>query len=338
MANIADKLPEVTDEEWKLINDFNRKITEEFLQESVNLSPRTIDQYRSGLRIFFNWVRTNIDNKSILEIKSRDFLKYQNFLVRRNLSSSAIRFKRAAVSSLNGYIITYYEDEYPTFKNFITKKITAPPQAFVHEKKPLTKEEFENLITELEKREEWQKIAYLMFSYSTGCRRGESRQLPKDIVNAKLITKTKTVKNEDGIEEVKDINYYMTNDIRCKGKGVVGKVRKLKFDQRAMDAIKKWLEIRGEDDCPYVFVSNYGKKINQVSESTLNGWCTDVFAKIVGRRVHPHLLRESRATALVVEEGKPIEAAQKLLGHESSETTKIYVIKDEEEDADDAFI
>ena len=46
----------------------------------------------------------------------------------------------------------------------------------------------------------------------------------------------------------------------------------------------------------------------------------------------------SRATNLVCKHGRPIETAQKLLGHESSETTQIYVIREDLEDADDAFI
>lgn len=327
MSEIADKLPPVTDEQWSLVNDFNRKITEEFLLESTQLSSKTLKTYESALKIFFNYVREYLDNMSLLEIKGRDYLKYQNWLVRREMSPSGIKFKRAAISSLNGYIITYYEDKYPMFKNFITKKIANPPKAFVHEKKPMNKDEWELLLKTLEEREEWQKIAYLKFTYATGCRRGETRQLLKEVVNY-----TPVVKNKDG----KEIRYYNTHDIRCKGRGKIGKVRKLQFDQDALDAINKWLEARGEDNCPYVFVTNYCKSINQVAEGTINQWCT-YFGEIIGRRVHPHQLREQRATDLVVGEGKDIKKAQKLLGHEQSSTTEIYVIRDGDEDIDDVF-
>ena len=111
MAEIADKLPTVTEEQWQKLNKFNRTITTEFLEESTSLSPKTLRQYFSALRIFFFWVYEHCDDKSLLEIKSRDFLKYQNFLVRRGMSSSGVRLKRAAISSLNGYIITYYEEK-----------------------------------------------------------------------------------------------------------------------------------------------------------------------------------------------------------------------------------
>lgn len=338
MGKIADKVPAITKEQWQKVNKFNREITEEFLTESTNLSPKTLRQYRSALQIFFWWVYEYCEDKSILEFKSRDFLKYQNFFVRREMSSSGVRMKRAAISSLNGYIITYYEDKFPTFKNFITKKITAPPQSDLHEKKPMNVEEWDILIKNLEERGQWQKIAYLKFTYSAGCRRAESRQLLKtDVIDAKPIIKEKTIKNPDGTEEIKTIIFYQTADKRCKGKGVKGEIRKLKYDQEALDAINKWLEVRGEDDCPYVFVSKYGGEIRQAGEGLFNDWCKDDFAKVVGRRVHPHQLREQRASDMVLRDNKDIRSAQALLGHKSSTTTEIYVIRDGSEDAEDAF-
>jgi integrase len=336
VAKIADRLPEVTEEQWLQCNEYNRKITQEFLEESTQLSPKTIETYRSALRQFFWFVKENLDNKSILELKGRDYLKYQNSLVRREMSYSAVKFRRSTISSLNNYIVLYYGDTYETFKNFITKAIASPPRSFVHEKKPLNAEEYEMLLKALEEKQEWQKIAYLQFSYATGCRRAETRQLLKEVVNYPLITKEIKIKNEKGEEEIKTAKYYVTHDIRCKGKGKIGKIRKLQFSEEAMQSIKKWLEVRGEDDCPYVFVSKY-REIKQVDESTFNSWC-EGFSDIVGRRVHPHQMREKRATDMVVVEGKNIKAAQKLLGHLSQETTNIYVIREDTDDSDEAFI
>jgi len=307
------------------------------LNESTQLSPKTLNSYKSALRQFFWFVKENLENRSIIELKGRDYLKYQNSLIRRDMSYSAIKFRRSTISSLNNYIVLYYEDKFPTFKNFITKAIASPPRSFVHEKKPLNAEEYDMLIKALEEKEEWQKIAYLKFAYATGCRRAESRQLLKEVVNYEMVIKEVKIKNENGDEEIKTAKYYVTHDIRCKGKGKVGKVRKLQFDEAAMEAIKKWLEVRGEDDCPYVFACRCGGNMKQTSETTFNAWCHD-FSEIVGRRVHPHQMREKRATDMVVVEGKSIKAAQKLLGHQSQETTNIYVIRDDEDDSDEAFI
>jgi integrase len=324
-----NKIDDITDEQWNSVHADNRKIVDEFLRESTQLSPQTLKQYRSGLRIYFSWIAENADNKPFHQLLSRDYLKYQNFLVRNGLSSSAIKFKRSSVSSLNNYIELYYSDLYPNFRNYINKSIANPPPAFVHPKEPLTIQEYNDLCAELEKRELWQQLAYLKFSFASGARRAEVRQLLKEVVDYE----PKIIKTDNG-----DVKIYTTNPIRCKGRGVTGKVRKLNFGEEAMQAIKKWLSVRGDDDCPHVFAVIRDGKYRQVKETTFNSWTTIYFEKIVGRRIHPHAIRESRATTMVVEQKKDIKAAQKLLNHQSSTTTEIYVIRKDQDDADDAFI
>ena len=332
-----EKLQPISDAEWNKVNEFNRFIWDDFLTNSVELSPKSRKSYYSNLRIWFIWVKDNLNNKSQIEVTPLEFKRFQNWLVNRGCSSSDVYNKRAAISSLNNYIEIYYQSDYPTFRNFINKSIKRPPKAFVHPKEPLTKAEFEHLISELEKQEEWQKIAYLRFTLESGCRRAESRQILKDIVDSKPISKTKTIQNEDGSEKEVPIIIYHTPPIRCEGKGSVGKVRKLTFGEDAMAAFRKWLEVRGEDDCPYMFITKYGGKVNQISESGFNSWFSHTFSQIVGRSVHPHTLRASRATQAVVEEGKDIESVKTLLGHESSVTTQIYVVKDDSDALDDLF-
>lgn len=212
---------------------------------------------------------------------------------------------------------------------------------YVHEKNPLTPDEYVMLCEELEKREEWQKLAYLVFSYSTGCRRAEARQLLKEVVDYEPKEKVITVIDEDGNEKKVTSKSYQTHTIRCKGASIVGKPRKLKFGEDAMQWLKKWLEVRGDDDCPYMFVVKQKNGITkQVGEDTFNGWCSGLFTEIVGKRVHPHLFRASRATNIVVYEHKSAEVAQKLLGHNDVSTTKNhYIIKsDQDDESDEAFI
>lgn len=333
-----EKIIPITEKEWESCNEYNKKITNEFLRNSTQLSVQTLKSYRSNLTIWFNYVRENLDNKPQTDIKSRDYLFYQNWLINMEHSSADIKNKRAAVSSLNNYIVLFYSDMYPTFRNFIVRGMPMPENAFVHEKKPPTKAEFNHLITELEKREEWQKIAWLKFSFDTGCRRAESRQLLKEVLSYSPIVKTKTVVNENGNEETKTITYYQTHKIRCKGRGKRGRERRLKYSEDTFNSIKKWIEVRGEDDCQHVFVAKNSVSVKQISESALNVWCSGLFSEIVGRRIFPHIWREARATSIVVEDGKDIESAKLLLGHVSSDTTALYVIKDnDEEEIDDLF-
>lgn len=339
MGNVAKHSDEITDEMWNSVNKFNRNMVQEFLENQTHLSKKTLIQYESGLKIYFNWVKENLNDKNCVEIKKKEYLKYQNYLTRRGLSESAIKFKKSCVSAFNNYIMFMYEEEYPTFRNYVTSEMRVVSTGYVHEKQPLTPDEYVKLCKVLEEREDWQKLAYVMFSYSTGCRRAEARQLLKEITDYKPQKKIVKVLDDNGDEIEKESIAYKTHDIRCKGRSVVGKVRKLQFGEDVMFAIKKWLEVRGDDECPYVFVTKKNNEYKQVSEITFNQWCTNTFSKIIGRRIHPHLFRESRATNLVVFEGKSLETAQKLLGHESSETTsKHYVIRDDEDDAFDAFV
>lgn len=336
---IARRSDEITDEMWETVNEFNREMVEDYLSNQTHLSDKSIIAYRSSLHIYFWWVKNNLKDKNCTEIKKKEFLRYLNWLTNRGMSDSAIKLKKSSVSAFNKFIEEYYEDEYPMFRNYVTSSMQVVKTGDVHAKVPLTEEELSNLYDELEKREEWQKIAYLKFTYSTGCRRAESRQLLKEIVNYSPNKKVIEVLDENGNKKKVESVSYKTHDIRCKGRSKLGKVRKLQFGEDVMDAIKKWLEVRGEDDCPYVFViKQKNGTARQVAETTFNDWCSGLFTEIVGRRVHPHILRESRATNLVAGQGKSIEVAQKLLGHESSETTNIYVIRDDSNDADEAFI
>ena len=225
------KIDSVTEKEWEEVNPITKEIVEEYLNELVDLSPETLTQYKSGLRIYFRFIKDNVKNISFDKIKSRDYLKYQNYLSRMGMSSSGISFKRSCISAFNDWVITYYNDEYPTFHNYITKQIKKPPKAFVNEKKPLTVEELDKIADYLEKNEMWQQLAYLLYTYSTGCRRTESMLLLKEVADYKPKVKTKMVKDEEGNETEAEVKYYLTHDIRCKGSSHVGKVRKLKFDK-----------------------------------------------------------------------------------------------------------
>lgn len=329
----------VTNEMWQSVNPFNRKMVEEYLDNATHLSPKSLKQYESALKIYFYWIKENKQDKKCIDIKAKDYMMYQNSLYKRGMSESGIKFKRSSISSFNQYVMLYYEDEYATFRNYVTQNISVPKTGFVHNKEPLTPEEYQMLCNELESRGEWQKLAYVKFSYSTGCRREEARQLLKEVVDYEPETKMVKISDENGNESQMEAIAYRTHDIRCKGASVIGNVRKLQFDEDTMNTIKKWMEVRGEDDCEYVFVTKTKDgRCSQVSETTFNNWCSTTFTEILKKRITPHGFRRARATHMVICEDKSIETARRLLGHNSTDTTKIYVYSEEENDAFDAFV
>lgn len=318
----SKKLTPVTKQEWAEVHEFNRQLTEEFLEQS-HLSLQTLKQYESAAKQFFRWVKDTCSNKPLHELKSRDALRWQNYLSNLGLSASATKFKRSVVSSLSGYIEVYYGEEYPTFRNIYSRSIPSPVGQPVHEKEAITKEEYDHLINTLKERGELQMVAYIVFSYRSGARRGEVVQMLKTIAD---------------YPKVDGKNYYLTENIRTKGRGKDGKIRKLTFDDIARDAIVDWLEQRGEDDEPALFVRKFKDgRVQPLQGATFNDWCSGLFAEILGKRVHPHIWRVSRASHMVVLEGKDIKSVQALLGHESSETSEGYVVRDNSTDLDGAF-
>lgn len=321
------KLEGFTDEEFnEKVNPASQEVIKDFLRQS-QLSDKTLQQYKSALYVFAKFVHDEMANRAIPHLKVRDALRYQNYLIDMGLSNSAIKLKRSAVSSLYIFIEAFWDDEYPETRNIFTKAVPNVPNERKKERVPLTLKDLNKLKKVLKEQEEWQKLAYLNFTYSTGCRREESRQLEKEVAEYEKYVNLKGEKQ----------NYYVTHNIRAKGKGKQGKIRKFQFDDEAMESIRKWLEVRGEDDCKYLFVTkNKNGETNQVSSSTFNTWCNH-FGKILDKKVHPHLFRSSRATNSVVEEGKDIKAVQQLFGHNSSATTELYVITDNSDDVSELF-
>lgn len=320
----AKKSEAVTDEEWMSINKYNRQSVEEFLQESTHLSKESMKQYTSALKIFYVWVEESLRGKNFYEIKKKDFMRFQNALVRRGMSSNGIKMKRSAISSMNKYFINYYEDEpeFETFRNFV-EGVKPPTKNKVYNKIPLSKEEFELILKTLEEDGQWQILAGMHFLYASGCRRAELLQLKKEIVNYSPIQT--------------EPNIYQTHDVRTKGEGEQGLVRKLVFDDRAKKAMEKWLEVRGDDKCPYLFVSHIGDKIQKLNITAPNYWCSEIISDIIGRRVNPHLIRGTRSTH-ILQEGKDISKAKALLGHKDVSTTQqFYDLREVKEDLSDIF-
>ena len=113
------KVEKVTKDKWLLVNEKNREIVNEFLSQSVQLSDHTLRQYKSALKIFFYYIYTNGENIPFFKIKPLDYLKFQNYLISIGMSSSGIRLKRSAISSLNSYVEIYYSDIYKDFRNYL---------------------------------------------------------------------------------------------------------------------------------------------------------------------------------------------------------------------------
>lgn len=123
--------------------------------------------------------------------------------------------------------------------------------------------------------------------------------------------------------DINDLN-FRDNSIYVVGKG--NKERKTYFSDECKLAVKEYLQTR-TDDNPALFV-NLHKPHNRLREVSV-GQLIRKLGKTAGvKKAHPHKFRRTMATDCL-NKGIPIEQVQKLLGHESVDTTTIYAIVDD---------
>ncbi|HLR67808.1 MAG TPA: site-specific tyrosine recombinase/integron integrase [Virgibacillus sp.] len=138
--------------------------------------------------------------------------------------------------------------------------------------------------------------ALFEFFYSTGCRIGEVAKLNRDDIN------------------------FMGNSVIVNGKG--DKEREVYFNVRCAIWLKRYLDER-DDNEPCLFVTGRKPK-RRMSVDSLRYIVKRISNRAgINKTIHPHQLRHSYATHMV-DNGAPLEVIQSLLGHEKSETTRIY--------------
>jgi site-specific recombinase XerD len=114
-----------------------------------------------------------------------------------------------------------------------------------------------------------------------------------------------------------------SGEISVRGKG--DKIRVVFLSEKAKSAIENYLNKR-EDALEYLFVSidKKGRVIGKINPRTVER-LIDRYGKIAGipKKIHPHLLRHSFATDLLMN-GADLRSVQALLGHANISTTQIY--------------
>lgn len=315
----ALKLPAVTDEMYNQCNSETREMIQEFFDNKASLSPDTKTQYWSALRQFAYWIYASCSDKPLYKIKKRDFTRFMSYLVNRGMSSSGLKFKKSACSSLCGYILDNIVDdedmvEYHTFRNFTTafKDI---PLNYVYEKIPISEEEYNKLKEVLLEDENYMALAWVVCAFNCGARRSGIVQFKVDCI-------------KDGIPEGK--SYVLSNKVREKGRSIDGKICEYMLNQECIDYIKLWLEHRGYEH-EYIFTTKYGGEIKQASREWADDICTNILSDILGRRINVHLFKSSAITNLL-NKGKDMKTVSKYVAQHNdiSTTQKFYDLRPEE--------
>ncbi len=110
--------------------------------------------------------------------------------------------------------------------------------------------------------------------------------------------------------------------LRVTGKG--NKERELPVGRKALEALEKWLKVRGnlaKPNEPALFVSRFGTRITpRAVQQKLEQLAIEKGLPI---HLHPHMLRHSFASHILESSGN-LRAVQELLGHADISTTQIY--------------
>jgi len=137
--------------------------------------------------------------------------------------------------------------------------------------------------------------ALFEFMFSTGCRIGEIVTLQRSRIN------------------------WSNRSAIVRGKG--DKEREVYFNIRCEIWLKRYLEQRQDGDASIFVTERYPHRMSIAQMR----YIIKRISKRAGinKTIHPHQLRHSYATHML-NNGAPLEVIQSLLGHEKSETTRIY--------------
>lgn len=319
----ANKADDVTDDMWKLIKEETRYLIEEYLDISSHLTKATKKQYKSGLRQFFWWVHEVLNDKHIYEISKRDFMRYMSFMQNRGLSSSAMGFKKSAVSAFNIHlenIVAEDEKDFATFRNF-TRGLQPIPKNQVYSKKAITDEEYKLMLDTLIEDKNYMGACWVAVSMNVGSRRAETVQFKSELADYEMA---------DGQ------NYVMSHTVYGKGSGE-GKPLEFMVNKEAIRYIKLWLEKRGYEH-EYIFTNRYKGELDVVSDSWANYFCTDVLSDILGRRINPHIFKASCISRLLSLKVDMNLVSRFVAQHESIETTsQFYDLREFEDEKGKIF-
>lgn len=319
----AKKADDITDEMYNKVNAEYREFVDEYLA-AQNHSPATRKQYTSGLRYFGYFIYKSLNNKPLYKLTKRDMLRYISHLKDRGLSSSAINFKKACVSSLMNYIENFIADEIEEYKSFrnLTRGLPAIPKNIVYDKEKVTYEEYKEMMKALKSDENYLGMAWLATAFNVGARRSEIIQFKVSDVKKPF---------------PEDSTYILSSKIRLKGAGEQGKVEEYMINKEAYDYMNLWIDKRGYES-EYIFTTKMNGEAKQMSKTWANYFCSEVLSPIIGRRINPHIFKASCVTYLL-EQGVPIELVSKYVAHHENVATTVahYDLRDFEEERNNIF-
>ncbi len=311
------------------LNPKNKSMAERFLQnKSRTVSDSTIRNYRSDLRILFTILYKNFDNKLFVDLSKIDYMDIFDYVSSYLKWGSARqnRFK-SAISSFSNFILRFYDERYPDFKNLVILIIESAPPEKRREKTILSEAEVDSLLQHF-KNSDSQIACWISLAASSGMRFAEIKRVTVSII--------------DNSKNAFDKMFLLTEKIKVKGRGGNRKDNKYILRSEFLPYYKDWKKKRAkildelgvpEDErTDSLFIDEFG---NPAKDSVIRSWIKDM-SNIVNKNVYPHAFRHYLTTKLA-RRGIPDRLITALLGWKSTDMINIYndLTLDEEFGSDD---
>lgn len=276
-----------------IVEDFLR-----YMQAERDASPLTVSTYRDALDDYLTFLGKT-DDAVNLEYADADIIRsWVEDMMDRGNKASYVCKKLSAVKSLYRYALRkgVVAKDPAHYVNGPKKDKVLP--AFLKENE--AGRLFDELEWDMDDVRDVRARTLLLMLYSTGMRRAEIIGL------------------NDG-----DVN-FINREVKVTGKR--RKQRMMPMGQELIDELKRYMTLRDKDDrcVPGECALFRNDKGERITESQVYNTVRKYLAMVTTqKKKSPHVLRHSFATAMLNNDAK-LGSVQKLLGHESLNTTQIY--------------
>lgn len=246
------------------INPKNKMLVERFLKNfATKRSPKSVVVYRSNLNIFMCYNVMFNDNMAYVDLKKRDFMEFFDYCV-SELQWNSQRFHQmhSSLSSFSTFIETYYDDEFPLYRNLLPK-IEKLPKDTIRKKSVFEKEELDKLMNWLGEIGKPQEQCLLALMMASGARASE------------LVRFTTTMIDEEHTA-FEGLFLETTEEMQVKGRGTQGKrILRYIIKDLFVPYYKKWLPIREQimkennKEHDFIFIRSDGEP---AQVTTIRSW------------------------------------------------------------------
>lgn len=282
----------------------------EYLRKQRGLSEKTIETYAFSLQNFINYLKKKgINEKNITPdiLDKKTVLDYLNWLEEKNKNSASTRNLRLAViHTFCEYIMNENVEMYAQCSEVLKIKYKKNAKQYPEY---LNEEEIKKLLSKPDTatKKGLRDLAIIALLYDSGCRISEFIYIRKQDLNIKR------------------------KSLVILGKG--RKYREIPLSKRVMDILEKYIKKYNIQNNEYLFQNSRKECLTRPGVTFIINkyWqmCYISNDDCSRKKITPHVLRRSKATHLL-ENNVNIYYIRDFLGHESVQTTEIYLRTNQE--------